>query len=289
MSSVSVAYFEHLLTHDLVQLESCTPDPRAGEAGRVRTENVFDVLGSASLYELLFAADESRDPLVVASPFLAFAVAIERAASDLSTMGSVPDWLGRGRWAPVFDVEQLRGFMADRWVRFFLAELLSSFTHVASGSVLVAGRRGLRRQRFSELDPVRLAGLLDVVSEAERPGILRRLGDVALFLTGVFPEHVERRGFGPIEQARLLRSSGRVASSTSDLTSTEPGAVVLLEALGRRWYRAAFEQLVQPVAENVAVLERMPEHFGHARRMLSIIAERHLFGRRERWFGIGAG
>jgi hypothetical protein len=198
-SSLELAYFEHFLAHDLVLLESCAPDRSAGEAGPGRAQDVLDVLGSASLYEQLFAADEPRDPLLVASPFLAFAVAVERAASDLSSMGSVPDWLGRGRWAPVFDAEPLRTFMADRWVRFFLTELLSSFTHVASGSVLVAGRRGLRRQRFSELDPVRLASLLDVVSEAERPGVLRHLGDVALFLTGVFPEHVERRGFGPIE------------------------------------------------------------------------------------------
>ena len=90
--------------------------------------------------------------------------------------------------------------------RLFLAELLAFLYHVASGSVMVATRRGLRRQRFSELDPVRLAGLLEVVSREERPGILRRMGDLALFLTGVFPDYVARRGFGPIEEGRLLRA-----------------------------------------------------------------------------------
>jgi hypothetical protein len=68
---------------------------------------------------------------------------------------------------------------------------------------------------------------------------------------------------------------------------TELGAVGLLEDLGKRWYKAAFEQLVRPVAENVAVLERLPDHFSYARRMLSLISERHLFDRRERWFGFG--
>src|SRR5262249_10913255 len=141
------------------------------------------------------------------------------------------------------------------WRRFFLTELLASYTRVASGSVLVATRRGFRRQRFSELDPVRLAGLLDVVPDAERPGVFRRLGDLALFLTGVFPDYVARRGFGPVDRVRLARSSttpsgppgARRQSGARPVIGDDDNAVALLGQLGRRWYRAAYKLLPGPV------------------------------------------
>ena len=187
----------------------------------------------------------------------------------------------------------LREFMANAWHRLFLAELLASYTHVSSGSVVVRTARGIRRQRFSELDPVRLAALLDVVSDAERPGVLRRLGDLALFLTGVFPDYVARTGFGPIDEGRLLRAGGREGPRSRGLARArlpretfDRGAVGLLEQLGRRWYKGAFDLLPRPVADNVAVLGELPARFDQARRMLGYVTEQFVMPNRSRWFGI---
>jgi hypothetical protein len=162
--------------------------------------------------------------------------------------------------------------------------------------VVVATRRGWRRQRFSELDPVRLAGLLEVVSDAERPGILRRLGDLALFLTGVFPDYVARRGFGPVEEGRLLRAGGMSGTrpearpmAPESFGSGDAGAVSLLELLGRRWYRAAFELVAPPVPASVVVLGELPPRFAQARRILNVVTERFLFGYRDQWFGFERG
>ena len=94
--------------------------------------------------------------------------------------------------------DDLREFFAADGRRLFLTELLTSYTRVASGSTYVRTARGWRRRRFSELDPLRLASLLDAVPEAERPGIYRRLGDLALFLTGVFPDRTDR-GVGQVD------------------------------------------------------------------------------------------
>src|SRR5690348_10230268 len=47
------------------------------------------------------------------------------------------------------------------------------------------------------------AGLLEAVPQAERPGVYRRLGDVTLFLTGVFPDYAATRVLGPVNAARL--------------------------------------------------------------------------------------
>ncbi len=61
----------------------------------------------------------------------------------------------------------------------FLAELLASFTRVTSGPFRVRAGGRPRIRQFSELGPAALAALADAVSEADRPGVYRRLGDVA--------------------------------------------------------------------------------------------------------------
>jgi hypothetical protein len=225
--AVTTCYLEHLTDDDLAFL--CDPFGKGDVRGdhrsvvRARRGGIEGLLTQPDVFEALFVAERSPGPLVQLSPFLAFAVAVERAGHELRTASYISEWVGVGRRTPLFDVPQLQEFMSSPWRRFFLAELLASYTRVASGSVLVATRRGFRRQRFSELDPVRLAALLDVVPEAERPGILRRLGDLALFLTGVFPDYVARHGFGPIDQGRLLRSSRLTAGPQPGPRTPGPG------------------------------------------------------------------
>src|SRR5690606_24818469 len=102
------------------------------------------------------------------------------------------------RRLPVFDVASLREFLDDHMRRYFLVELLASYTHVASGVSWARTSRGWRKRKFSELDPVRLAELLTVVEPPERAGVFRRLGDLALFLTGVFPDHTAVTGIDPL-------------------------------------------------------------------------------------------
>ena len=79
---------------------------------------------------------------------------------------------------------------------------------------------------------------LDAVPESDRPGICRRLGDLALFLTGVFPDHSATRAVHPIELERLLRSLPVVAGVRPTLDDVEQlagerGTAGLLEWLGR--------------------------------------------------------
>ncbi len=296
---VTAAYLEHLTDGDLALLAAATEvDTPAREwraTLRSRRGGIEDLLRRPRLFEAVFGAAESGDPLIGVSPFLAFAVAVQRTAHDLASATYAAEWIGVGRRTPVFDVARLREFLARPWHCFFLAELLASYTHVSSGSVLVSTRRGLRRQRFSELDPVRLAGLLEVVSAAERPGVLRRLGDLALFLTGVFPDYVARRGFAPIERGRLVRAGNlappgarrRADHTPPPLDAGDDNAVVLLEQIGRRSYQAAFRLVTPPVPGNIAVLGELPSSFGDARRILGVMTEQHLFTQRDRWFGMG--
>ena len=222
------------------------------------------------------------------TPFLTFAVLVHRAWDDLRHAGYVEEWIGPRQRLPVFGRTDLVEFVGDAERRLFIAELLTSFTHVVSGITWIRTRRGLRKQRFSELDPVRLASLLDVVDERERAGVYRRLGDVALFLTGVFPDHTESHGFGPAAEARLLRTAKLVAEQPSPTSLPElgrGGPVGLLERLGARWYRLAAMTAGVPITQSMRVVAEVAERFGDARRILNYLADRYLLPRRGDWSG----
>jgi hypothetical protein len=291
---MGTAYLEHLTDDDL-ELLSASHRQATGETlavGELRSRSgaIEDLLARPEVFEAVFGVEKGADPFWRGSPFLVFAVAVHRCSEDLQKAAFVPEWLGPRQRVAVFDVEALRDFLAEPSRRFFLVELLASYTHVASGSVWVQTRRGWRRRRFSELDPVRLASLLEVVPESERVGIYRRLGDLALFLTGVFPDHTAVRAMAPIDAARLLRAA-RLAT-TSDGGGgpggrrdpvAPAGAVGLLEHLGRRWYRLACDSTASPTGA-MRVVGEVSERFRQARRVLNLVTDRHLFVLRDRWF-----
>jgi hypothetical protein len=291
---VAGSYLQHLSDDDLRLLASTEPGIARGEdaalALRSRPTAVVELLGRSSSFHLVFPDEASPEPLLPASPFLIFAVAVHETSAELQRATYVTEWLGPQRRTPVFEVADLRDFLSSPLRRLFLSELLASYTHVSSGSVLVPTRRGLRRRRFSELDPVRLAGMLEVVSDAERPGILRRLGDLALFLTGVFPDHTATHGIGPLDRTRLLASGGLTAAQATRSRQVpgfgDASTVELFERLGRRWYRLAFDSLPRPIPADLRVLGELGERFGEARRILNVLTDRYLFPFREQWFGV---
>jgi hypothetical protein len=286
------AYLEHLSDDDLELLarghRTATEEVLGVAELRSRPELVEALLARSDAFEAVFGVEKGADPFLRGSPFLVFAVAVPRCVGDLRQAAFVPEWLGPRQRVAVFDVDALRDFLADPMRRFFLVELLASYTHVASGSFWVQTGRGWRRRRFSELDPVRLASLLEVVPEPERVGIYRRLGDLALFQTGVFPDHTAMRALAPIDTARLLRAA-RLASGAGDprggrAESVEPaGPVALLEHLGRRWYRLACDTAPSPTGA-MRVVGEVAERFRQARRVLNLVTDRHLFVLRDRWF-----
>jgi len=268
------------LAGDAAAIEGLLADPRVFSA-------VFGTVSPASL-----APPAAPEVLVFASPFLAFGVAVHRAVADLAAMDYLPERSGLRQRVPVFDTPELRDFLGSAERRLFLAELLASFTRVASGRYRVPSRWGgsgpgsapgpgatsggrSRTRRFSELDPVKLAGLIEVAPEESRPGIYRRLGDVSLFLAGVFPDYSAMHAFGPVDVSRLLRSA-RVPAGDRDGLAAAP-ALDLLEYLGARWYRAALATAPVRTAR-LDVVGEVAERFRQARRVLNHLADRYLVG-----------
>jgi hypothetical protein len=273
---------QSLTQRDIAFLASAaglTPDVLRSEPDRID-----GVLASPEVFDRLFAP-WSDDPLLVASPFLVFSTLLARTATELDHASFVREWVGPNRRLPIFDVEGLRAFAADPELRVFLADVLASYTHVVSGSVWVHGTRGWTQRRFSELDPVRMAELADVVPSNQRPAVLRRLGDLALFLAGVFPDHTSERLFRPVHAERLRRVL-RSLPFDGEPGDEAPAAICLLEQLGRGSYRAASRDALSAWRDG-DVLRDVAERFGQARRVLNALTERFLFPRREGWFAAG--
>jgi hypothetical protein len=273
MDASASGYADHLTEADLQLLATAAELP----AGSDVTDPALleELLADPRVFDAVFGSPED---VVLVSPFLAFGVAVHRAVQDLAVMGHLPERSGLRQRIPVFDTPELRDFLGSAERRLFLAELLASFTHVASGRYRVSARR---TRRFSELDPVRLAGLLDVVPDESRPGVYRRLGDVSLFLAGVFPDYSVMHALGPVDVSRLLRSA-RVPAAELDALTTAP-ALDLLEYLGARWYRAALA--AAPVrTQRLDVVGDVATRFRQARRVLNLVADRYLIGPTAPWF-----
>ncbi|MDG2112188.1 MAG: hypothetical protein P8N02_06195, partial [Actinomycetota bacterium] len=114
---------------------------------------------------------------------------------------------------------------------------------------------------------------------AERPGIWRRLGDLALFTTGVFPDHAVRDTLAPLQLERILRSIPRrdhpqLATDIDKFGALDP----LLRTLGPRWYRLTAQHALVPGAGDF--FTKVADDFDTARRFLAFVSDRYLFNRR---------
>ena len=125
---VGLLYLEHLSDADLSLLSSAQA---GGDDVRRDPERLAALIDSPETFRMLFAVP-GREPLLRGSPFLIFAVLIHRIVRDLGHMSFVEDWVGPRQRVPVFETNSLRDFGADPLRRFFLAQLLASYTRVAS-------------------------------------------------------------------------------------------------------------------------------------------------------------
>jgi hypothetical protein len=284
---VGSEYASHLTDADLRLLASAARG-REDAASWLRDDPgaLTGLLADPRVFETIFGPGDDIGGIgaarsVAASPFLTFAVAVHRSAAELASVDHVAERAGTRQRVPLFDVPDLRDFLGSPARRLFLAELLASFTRVASGRYRVRGGGRPRTRRFSELDPVRLAGLLDSVPDSDRPGVYRRLGDVSLFLAGVFPDYAALYAFAPVGAAALLRAAQVPAGQHEELA--EAPAIELLEYVGARWYRAAC-RLAPLRTARLDVVGEVADRFRQARRVLNHIADQYLFGAGSAWF-----
>ncbi|MBU6423000.1 MAG: hypothetical protein KGJ98_11600 [Chloroflexota bacterium] len=217
------------------------------------------------------------------APLQTFGQLVDRTADDLRSLTFVAEWTGPGERFPVFDTASLREFAASGDRRLFLAQLLASYTRVSSGRIWSRSGRGWRKRRYSELDPLWLAELVASLPEAQRGLAVRRLGDLALFLSGVFPDHAGRDPIPPRNLVRITRAieslGGPVGAPPVAAGAFNEGGVTVLQWLGRTAYRVSGRY-----ADDPEVVADVAGRFVEARRFLNVLTDRYLFPVREEWF-----
>ncbi len=293
-------YAEHLSEADYAVLESVVRSnstfARLGISRIKDDPELLDyLLSSDDVYEALF--DPHGRPLVNVSPFLGFAVLVHRSAVSITATKFVTEWVGPRKRVPLLDTTKAREVLQDPEGRIFLAELLASFTHVTSG-VIVSGSRGgpLTRRRFSELDLSSLVELADSATEETRAHVVKRIGDLALLLAGVFPDYagsmLERsvRFRGAVARA-LARTGAQVRGAELDPDDlryyrAEGSALRVLDELAS----ASYSYLLRSTMEGTAGVSRsfvmVANDAESARRALNFVADRYLFEYRSSWFGV---
>lgn len=258
---------------DLEVLASALNSSRDALAAQLRTRpwTINDLVRAPQVVELALGADDGRIRRI--SPALYFIVVAFQAADALAETDHVADWVTPNIRLPVFDVEPLREFSDNENRLAFLAALLAGFATPTPPPVPAKA-----------FDLVDLARWLDAVEEpTTRKQLLRRLGDLALFLAGVFPDASGAGSMSPGEAERLGHSAGLDEDQIWSLVDPEDPDVALssLETLGAAWYVAAADVAPQPTASRILV--DIATRMRPARRFLNHLADTYLDPRALGW------
>lgn len=220
-------------------------------------EFVEALLGHERVFERL-AGDEEM--VLKVSPYLYFSVLLRRVRQDLRVESYTYERRQHQRVA-IFDAGQAAELLAGRPVRDYLAGMLASFTRMHGFTRRVRVRKGIwRRQRVNDLDIdslVRYAGGLD---EEQRFEVYKRIADVCLFMTGMFPEHIESRSRYLLG---VLRPQGR--RSIEDY-----------EREGRAFYGLAAGHRGARAGHLSAALSTLAENFTLAEKPLFLLSDHYL-------------
>ena len=238
-------------------------------AGLVREDADFRkaMVGDEKVLEAVL---DDEEVFLKVGPALYFEVLLRGSVGELETAAYTVERSGRSS-IPVFDTSEVTELMRRDGVIEYLAHMLASFTKINSYVVPVRVRPGVRRRiRYNDMDVDSLVALCAKAGEHERFGFYKRIADVCLFTSGVFPGHAglhaqaARQGHGRLRARRTIED---------------------YETEGRRFYRLAEEHPAARLMELTGVFALLRENFTSARKPLTFIASRYLHSKRHHLFG----
>lgn len=200
--------------------------------------------------------------LVRVSPYLLFSVLLRRVRSDLKEKAFVLDRDADGKRIPVFEAAQAGQLLGDPPMRDYLTEMLCSFVRTNIAVLYRQEGRGWRKRKFSDMDMDDMMALCQLVESQLKPRLYKRIADIALFLTGIYPEH----------------ASAFVRKPRSQDWRVVPD----YEREGRRFYALAAREIEPPGP--VSVFEKLAEKFTLAREVLNTLSDHYLKPLRARYF-----
>lgn len=227
---------------------------------QLRPWTAADLLASDEVFDVVM--DRQAHPAELVSPYLLFSVLVHRSAAELRSASFVNEWAGTKVRLPVFDITGVHEYLTDPARVSFLARLLTAFAGPAPLPVPVDDR----------FDLISIARWLDAVPESDRVVLFERLGDLALFLSGVFPDATGAAWISPVDAERLGKTVDLDSEAILGLCdSLGLGGIDAYETLGSEWYRAVSASRPAPMIADVSY------RFRAARRVLNHVADRFLF------------
>ncbi|MHB1132534.1 MAG: hypothetical protein ACYC4L_09130 [Chloroflexota bacterium] len=215
-----------------------------------------------------------EEALIRVSPWLLFTVLLRRAARDLSGERFTVERLGSGERLPVFDAPRVADLLRDPEIIDYLAETLTSFVRTDTATVYYRSGRRYRRRTFSDLDIDDMISLSGTVAPESRFPYYRRVGDICLFITGIFPEHVPA-GYVPSVVTPAAGWSARRRRRGLEEYEVE----------ARRFYHLAANTPIASELGLAEVLSKLADNFPLARKPLNYITDRYVRMHKSRLFG----
>lgn len=213
--------------------------------------------------------------LLQISPWLFFTVLLRRAWRDLEREVFTIEQRDRKK-VVLFDADRVVQLLAQEPVRDYLATVLASFTRVESVTVLAELRPGTwRAYRTHELDVEGMVRYSQTLDKSFRFAPYKRIGDVCLFLAGMFPEYINGQYCYPVNGQLRPRIRGRIFQKVEDF-----------ESYGRAFYQMAAEHELARRDGLEEVLMTLSENFVLAEKPLAFIATRYLQFARHKLFGL---
>jgi hypothetical protein len=222
------------------------------------------MLEDPKLLERLFRDEEA---FLRISPHLLFSVLLRRVRIELEKEVYIFEAAPRGKRIPVFEAPAVAELLSNTQIRDYLADMLSSFARINSGVVYWKERGAWHKRRFSDVDIEDMIELARLADLEMRPALYKRIADIALFLSGIFPD-----------QATLFESWPRA-------TFADKPTLKDYEKQGRRFYGLAAREAVH--AHWGTALEALAGKFTFARLALNTLSDRYLKKQRIRYFRVG--
>lgn len=245
-------------------------DPRAGEAylrqWRRDPDQLEHHLDDDRIVRRLMADDQA---VLELSPRLLFTILLRRIRRDLAEIPYTVERVEPDGRLVVFDAGVVRDWLAVEEMFRYLVELLVSFERVETVTVQrTQPVREIRRLNTLNIDDmVELAGL---VEPHVQPLVFRRIGDIALFTSGLFGEAIAGPRRFPL--AFAVSARGIRQHRLEDY-----------EEAGRRFYRLAADRLGEIRPDLARVLARLADEFTIARKPLAVLSERYISWVRPGW------
>lgn len=208
------------------------------------------------------------------SPALFFEILLRKVARDFKGVSYTLEKSGTAK-IPVFDVKEVVDLLEKESLLDYLADMLSSFTHIQTYTFSIQiGGHLFENIKFNDLDMLSLMELSETVDDPYKLGFYKRIADLCLFILGIFPDYAEYDYRYPFSGQLRPSFRGKVRMDAEGY-----------EKEGRRFYRLAAEH---PSARELNLSEvfwALHEDFSKAKKPLNFIAEHYLRYKRYQCFG----